>query len=251
MLDTEGRQDMLTRFLMARGPRTRAGRTPTLAARSLVHAVTGAMMLALMLAVTLSAALVTPASAQVHGALSEATLVPVNGRLGGAYLAFDKSSATLSGQLRLSFYPNLDFGFQGGLSRIDVANNTRTSVRLGADFRGQLAKQGEAFPLNISLGGALGVESADNFTILSVGPQVVVSRQLGGSGRWVGYGGAALLLSRFDVDNQSNNDTSFPLRAGLEFQPNPDMRLLTEVQLSVSDEVRDDIAITFGVLFPF
>ncbi|MEQ1831719.1 MAG: hypothetical protein ABL977_01605 [Candidatus Eisenbacteria bacterium] len=193
----------------------------------------------------------TPARAQIHGALSEAAIVPVNARLGGAYLTFDKSSATLSGQLRLSFYPNLDFGFQGGLSRIDVNHNTRTSVRLGGDFRGQLARQGETFPLNVALGGAIGVESADNFTILSVGPQLTVSRSLGGSGRWVGFANTALLLSRFDVDNNSDNDTSLPVRFGLEFHPNPDLRILAEAQLAVSDEVRDDMAITFGVLFPF
>lgn len=193
----------------------------------------------------------SPARAQVHGALSEATVVPVNARLGGTYLTFDKSSATLAGQLRLSFYPNLDFGFQGGLSRIDVNDNTRTSVRLGADFRGQVARQGETFPLTVALGGTLGVESADNFTILSVGPQLTLSRAMGSSGRWIGYGGAALLLSRFDVDNQSDNDTSLPIRFGIEFHPNPDMRLLAEAQLAVSDEVRDDMAITFGVLFPF
>lgn len=207
-------------------------------------------MIAALAALTL-ATCATPVHAQVHGAFSEATVVPVNARLGGAYLGFDKSSATLSGQLRLSFYPNLDFGFQGGLSRIDVHNNTRTSVRLGGDFRGQLAKQGEAFPLNVALGGAIGVESADNFTILSVGPQLTVSRALGSTGRWVGYANASLLISRFDVDNGSNNDTSLPLRFGMEFHPNPDLRLLAEAQLAVSDEVRDDMTITFGVLFPF
>lgn len=208
------------------------------------------MMTAALAALTLATS-ATPARSQVHGAFSEATVVPVNARLGGAYLGFDKSSATLSGQLRLSFYPNLDFGFQGGLSRIDVNNNTRTSVRLGGDFRGQLAKQGEAFPLSVALGGAIGVESADNFTILSVGPQLTVSRTLGSTGRWIGYGNASLLISRFDVDNASNNDTSLPLRFGVEFHPNPDLRLLAEAQLAVSDEVRDDMAITFGVLFPF
>ena len=208
------------------------------------------MMTAALAALTLATS-AAPARSQVHGAFSEATVVPVNARLGGAYLGFDKSSATLSGQLRLSFYPNLDFGFQGGLSRIDVNNNTRTSVRLGGDFRGQLAKQGEAFPLSVALGGAIGVESADNFTILSVGPQLTVSRTLGSTGRWIGYGNASLLISRFDVDNASNNDTSLPLRFGVEFHPNPDLRLLAEAQLAVSDEVRDDMAITFGVLFPF
>lgn len=203
----------------------------------------------LIVAVALAAA--SPARAQVHGALSEARVVPVNARLGGTYLQFDQSSASLMGQLRLSFYPNLDFGFLGGLSRIDVANTTRTSVRLGGDFRGQVATQSETFPLNVSLGGALGVESADNFTILAVGPQVIVSRTLDFSGKWIGYGGASLLMSRLDFGQANNTDTSFPVRLGIEFRPNPDLRLLTEAQLAVSDEIKDDFAITLGVLFPF
>jgi hypothetical protein len=209
----------------------------------------------LIIAAALSASIVAtvapPAGAQVNGALSEARVVPVNGRLGGAYLQFDKSSATLSGQLRMSFYPNLDFGFQGGLSRMSLSNSTRTSVRLGGDFRGQVATQGPSFPVNVSLGGAIGVESADNFTILSVGPQVVFSRSLDPSGKWIGYGGASLLLSRYDVIGVRDTDTSFPVRAGMEFRPNADLRLMTEAQLAVSDAVRDELSITFGVLFPF
>lgn len=196
-------------------------------------------------------ALAAPALAQVHGAFSEARVVPVNARLGAGYLQFDKSSATLMGQLRLSFYPSLDFGFVGGLSRIDVNDNTQTSLRLAADFRGQLATQSATFPVNIALGAALGVESADDFTILSVGPTAVASRQLDGDGRWVGYGGASLLLSRIEIRSARDTDTSFPLRAGVEFRPNPDLRLLAEAQLAVSDEIRDDFSFTLGVLFPF
>ena len=193
----------------------------------------------------------TPALAQVHGTLTEARVVPVNGRLGGAYLQFDPHSATLMGQLRLSFYPNLDFGFLGGLSRIDVNNNTRTSVRLGGDFRGQILTQDAAHPVSVSLGAGLGLESADNFTILSVGPQVAVSRSLDYANQWVGYAGASLLLSRIDVGNGNDTDTSFPMRIGLEFHPNPDIRLLSELQLAVSDDIRDDYSFTIGVLFPF
>lgn len=199
----------------------------------------------------LALSVASPALAQVHGTLSEARVVPVNGRLGGGYLQFDAHSASLMGQLRLSFYPNLDFGFLGGLSRIDVNNNTRTSVRLGGDFRGQIMTQGEAFPVNVSLGAGLGLESADNFTTLSVGPQVAVSRTLDYSNRLIGYAGASLLLSRVDVGNGNDTDTSFPLRFGLEFHPNPDIRLLGELQLAVSDQYRDDVAFTLGALFPF
>jgi hypothetical protein len=197
------------------------------------------------------AAAARPASAQVHGALTDAAVVPVNGRLGGTYLQFDQSSATLSGQLRMSFYQGFDFGFQGGLSRISANDNTRTSVRLGGDFRGQLAVQGPKFPLTVALGGALDVESADDFTILSVGPELDFSRTIDDAGKWLWYGSASLLISRYDSGPAHDNDTSFPVRGGMEFRPTPDLRLLAEMQVAVSDAVRDDVSFTFGVLFPF
>jgi len=201
--------------------------------------------------VALSLAAAGPASAQVQGTLTTGRVLRPNEHLGGSYLAFDKSSATALGQLRMSFYPNLDFGFQGGLARIDVDNNTRTSVKLGGDFRGQVATQAAGSIMDVALGAALGVESADELNQLSVGPQVTVSRTLDMANRWVAYGGAALLFTRIEVGQETNTDTSCPLRLGMEYSANPYLRLLTEVQLAVSDEVRDDFAVTFGVLFPF
>ena len=208
-----------------------------------------------LLATLLSLAVVSAAAAQVNGAFSEARVVPVDGHLGGVYLQFDQHSATLQGQLRMSFYDKLDFGFNGGLSRINVNHVSRTSLRIGGDFRGQVAVQGATSPLTVALGAAIGVETADSFNQLSIGPQVTLSRTFDGAGRWTGYGSAALLVSRNETPTATGsskfNDTSFPLRAGVEYHPNPDLRLLGEVQVGVSDEFRDDLALTLGVLFPF
>jgi len=201
--------------------------------------------------VALSLVAAGPASAQVQGTLTTGRVLRPNEHLGGSYLTFDKSSATALGQLRMSFYPSIDFGFQGGLARIDVDNNTRTSVKMGGDFRGQVATQSGGSFMDVALGAALGIESADELNQLSVGPQVTVSRTLDMASRWVAYGGAALLFSRIEMGLETNTDTSCPLRMGMEYSPNPYLRLLTEVQLAVSDEVRDDFAVTFGVLFPF
>ena len=208
-----------------------------------------------LLVTVLSLAVVSSAAAQVNGAFSEARVVPVDGHLGGVYLQFDQHSATLQGQLRLSFYDKLDFGFNGGLSRLNVNRVTRTSLRIGGDFRGQVATQGEQSPVTISLGAAIGVETADSFNQLSIGPQIALSRTLDGAGRWIGYGGVALLVSRNETPTATGsnkfNDTSFPVRAGVEFHPNPDLRLLGEFQVGISDEFRDDKSLTLGVLFPF
>jgi len=120
----------------------------------------------------------SPALAQVYGILNDAKVVPLNGHLGGGYLQFDKSSATLMGQLRLSLYPNMDFGFVGGLSRLDIDNDTKSSVRLATDFRGQISNQSANFPVSITLGAAIALESADGFSLLSVGPTAAASRVL-------------------------------------------------------------------------
>ena len=207
-------------------------------------------LLAPALAVALACA-AGPAFAQVYGVFSDAKVLPVNGHLGGGYLQFDKSSATLMGQLRLSLYPNFDFGFVGGLSRLDIENDTKSSVRLATDFRGQVATQSANFPASVTLGAALALESADGFSLLSVGPTAAASRVLDQANQWTATFGASLLLSRSEISGERNTDTSLPLRLGLQYAPNAGIRILTEAQLAVSDEIRDDFSFTMGVLFPF
>ena len=193
----------------------------------------------------------SPALAQVYGIMNDAKVVPVNGHLGGGYLQFDKSSATLMGQLRLSLYPNMDFGFVGGLSRIDIENDNQTSVRLATDFRGQITNQSADFPVSITLGAAIALESADGFSLLSVGPTAAASRVLDQANQWTATFGASLLLSRSEINGDRNTDTSLPLRLGLQYAPNPDIRIMSEAQVGVSDEIRDDFSFMLGVLFPF
>lgn len=207
-------------------------------------------LLAPCLAVALACA-ASPALAQVYGVLNDAKVLPVNGHLGATYLQFDQSSASLLGQLRLSFYPNFDFGFVGGLSRLEIENDNKTSVRLATDFRGQISTQGASFPMSITLGAALGVESADGFTLLSVGPTAAVSRVLDQANQWTALGGASLLISRSEINGQRDTDTSMPLRLGLQYAANANLKIMTEAQLAVSDEINDDFSFTLGVLFPF
>src|SRR4029077_6858714 len=67
-------------------------------------------VLVLLLAAT--PALVRPAAAQVWGQYTSAETVPVNGHMFGGYLHASSNFLGLLAQLRLSFYPNVDFGFQ-------------------------------------------------------------------------------------------------------------------------------------------
>jgi hypothetical protein len=194
-----------------------------------------------------------PAAAQVFGQLSGAEPIGMNARLFGAYGSFTKSESELLAQLRLSFYPNVDFGFQGGLSRVSVLDRNRTAVKLGGDFKCLTGRRGPSFPLDFSLGAAIGVSSAEDFNLLSVGPQAVLSFTVGADkgSKFTPYAGALLLFTRSDLDNQNDTDVSMPLRFGTEFAPNADLRLIAELQIALSDQINDDLKLTLGANFPF
>jgi hypothetical protein len=192
------------------------------------------------------------AHAQVFGQYSSAAPIGMNARLFGAYAGFTESESELLAQLRLSFYPNVDFGFQGGLSRVSVNDHSRTSVKIGGDFKALVAKRSDALPFDLSLGAAIGVTSAEDFNVLSVGPQFVASRTFGSGGStYTPYAGALLLFTRSDLDNRNDTDVSVPLRFGLEFAPNADLRLIAELQVAASDQINDDLKLILGANFPF
>jgi hypothetical protein len=193
------------------------------------------------------------AGAQVYGQFSGAQPVGMNARLFGAYASFTKSESELLTQLRLSFYPNVDFGFQGGLARVSVSDRSRTAVKIGGDFKGLVARRSESLPLDLSLGAAIGVSSAEDFNLLSVGPQFVASRTFGSGARpsLTAYAGVLLLFTRSDLDNSNDTDVSVPLRMGAEFAPSADIRLVLELQVAASDQINDDLKLSLGASFPF
>jgi len=194
-----------------------------------------------------------PAAAQVFGQFTGAVPVGVNNRLFGGYALFARHESEGLAQLRLSFYPGLDFGFHGGLTHVTVSGHSRTAVDLGGDLKSQLARRSETFPVDLALGGAIGVSSAEDFNLMSVGPVVVASRTLAlqGGAELTPYGGAALLFSRLDDTGNSTTGVSLPLRCGLEYRPSADVRLVLELQLPLSDPVHRDPKLVLGANFPF
>ncbi len=196
-----------------------------------------------------------PARAQVFGQYTGAIVVPPNGHLFGAYLNVSEHVVGGLAQLRLSFYPNLDFGFHGGLSRIDPGPGagTRTTLRIGGDLRWQLAGLAPSFPADMAVGASLAVETSDGFKVISLGPSVVASRTMGAEGgtRFIPYGGLALLFSSRDAFGVQDSDISIPLRLGLEARLAPEFRLIAEMQLFITDRYNDDVGFATGVNLPF
>src|SRR5262249_31977652 len=107
--------------------------------------------------------------------------------------------------------------------------------------------------LDVSAGGAIGLETGDNLSIFTIGPTAVVSKTfpMGSGGAVIPYGGVGLLFSNLDVNNNQNTDFSIPFRLGSELQLSPEIKLVAEFQLRASDEVNDDFSFVTGVNLPF
>lgn len=205
-----------------------------------------------LLAVTLVAC-ATTSRAQVFGQFVGAQPLSMNEHLTGVYLNMSDSAWGPLAQLRLSFYPGVDFGFQGGLSRVDFGSDHRTALQLGGDLKYQVAKVGATMPVDVAVGGVVGVETGENYSILTLGPSAVASRSfpMGARASVVPYAAAMIAFSSIDVDE--TNDTRFfvPLRFGAEWRVVPEFRLVTELQLQVGDTFNDDVRFSAGVNLPF
>lgn len=195
----------------------------------------------------------THARAQSFGQYGGADPLPVNARLFGVYLDASDSVVGLLAQLRLSFYPGIDFGFQGGLARADEGAGDRTTLRLGGDLKGIFSRAGEQSPFDLAVGGHLGVEVGDGYNVLRLGPNLVGSRLLpvGENGGFVPYGSLGLMFTRVSAGDADESDFSFPLRAGIEVRATPEFRFLAELQVNVGDDFNDDVGLAAGVNLPF
>jgi opacity protein-like surface antigen len=208
-------------------------------------------LLAAALSIALFAA--APASAQVFGTLGSAERVPMNGHVVGGYINATNDVLGMFGQLRLSFYDGIDFGFQGGLSRVSVGGNDRTAVRLGTDIEFMTARAGANFPLDLALGGGLGVESSDGYHVLTLMPSAIASRTfaLSQSSSIAPYVGIGLSFANVDASGTKNTFTSLPVRVGGDLRVMPGIRFVAEMQFAVGNTYTDDFGLATGVNLPF
>ncbi len=194
-----------------------------------------------------------PAHAQSLGQFGGAGTLPLMGHAFGTYVDAGSHVVGFVSTLRLCFYPGVDFGFQGGLKRIDNLGVDRAALRLGADFKVAAARRSAAVPVDVAIGGGLGVETGDNLSVLTLGPTVVASRAFpaGVAGSVEPY--AALGVSYTSIDAPGKDDTGLqlPLRLGAEFRFAPDLRFVLELQQKIGTYYGDRGTFAVGTTFPF
>ena len=196
---------------------------------------------------------IAPARAQVYGQFTGAETVPAGGRLFGAYAFSSENVVGLLAQLRLSFYPDVDFGFHGGVARQDWEGGSRTTVRLGVGLKVKIQEPTARLPVALAIGGDLGVETGDDFHVLTVGPDLIASRSfaLGQTGAVTPYGRIGLAVTNFDIRSIKDTDVSVPVRMGGDFKVGPQLHLSLELQLQLGDALNDNLGLAGGVNLPF
>jgi hypothetical protein len=196
------------------------------------------------------------ARAQVYGQYTGAPVLGSGGHQFGGYLDVSSKVVGLMAQLRLSFYPGVDFGFEGGPARITQSGASRGLLRLGTDIKVNAHHAASGANYDLSFGGALGVETGDNYNLLSLGPEAVISSPArangpNGSGAVTPYAGVMLLFTNRSAGSLNDNGFSVPVRLGAEITATPGARISAEVVLRAADKFRDHAGFNVGVNLPF
>lgn len=192
-----------------------------------------------------------PALSQDFGQFGPAPPLAPNTHAFGTYVTGGENALGLLAQLRLSFMPNVDFGFQGGLNRIDAADRDHNTVRMGADVKFGVAHASESFPVDVSMGGAIGVQTGDRLTILSLGPSAMASRgfAINPNNTITPYGGLLLRFTSKDLGSSTDTNFDLALRLGGDFHIGPDFGVLGEVQFN--DDSGGSVGFSTGLNITF
>lgn len=191
----------------------------------------------------------TAAHAQVFGQWTSARVLDVNAHRFGGQVEFSKHAVGLLGDLRLSLYPDVDFGFQGGFTRLQLEGGNLATARLAADFRFQAMRASDTAPLDLAFGAFIGLESGDRIGRLVVGPSAVASRgiTIRGAERAIPYLGVQARYTQFEFHGIQRDDFSMPLRVGCQFPVMQGLRVSGEAQIRLGDDIDDHDALGIGV----
>lgn len=193
------------------------------------------------------------AEAQMPSPYTGAAILPVDSHVFGAYVPITSNSVGAIAQLRLSFLPGVDFGFQGGITRLDRSAGEKTLIRVGGDVKFLVAQPTTERPIALALGAGLGIFAGDDYNALSVGPSFTVSRSWrpGEAGEFSPYAGIGLSITTINAGPFDDNDLSLPLRFGAELGITPAAKLVAELSTRLGSDFGDATEFTLGANLPF
>lgn len=194
-----------------------------------------------------------PAFSQSLGQYTGASPLPMNGKAFGTYVDVSSHQVGFVTTLRLSFYPDVDFGFQGGIKRLDYADADGNALRLGTDFKIATQRVRNGWPVDLSFGGGLGVDTGDNYSVLTMGPMAVASRayNAGQSGSIEPYASLGVAYASINTDGADDTGLQFPFRLGAEYRIAQDLRFTMEFQHYGGVHHGDRGAFAIGTTFAF
>ena len=194
-----------------------------------------------------------PAQSQSLGQFGGAAPLPMNGHSLGTFVNASAHEVGFITQLRLSFYPDIDFGFQGGLKRLDYTDADGNALSLGADFKVAAMRVRSGFPVDLSFGAGLGVDTGDNLSVLTIGPNVIASRgyAAGSSGMIEPYASLGLAYESHNTTLQDDTGIQWPFRLGAEYRFSPDLRFVMELKQAWGTHYGDQSTFLLGTTFGF
>ena len=194
-----------------------------------------------------------PARSQSLGQFGGAAPLPMNSKVISTFVDASSHEVGFVTQLRLSYYPDVDFGFQGGVKRLDYADNGGNALRLGADFKVAAARVRSGFPVDLSFGAGLGVDTGDNLSVLTMGPDAIASRAypVGGSSVLEPYASLGLCYASVNSNLQDDTGIQWPLRLGAEYRFTQDLRFAMELKQYYGTHFGDRNGFAIGTTFAF
>lgn len=133
----------------------------------------------LLLALVMMVLPLSPASAQFLGQLSPAPTTDRGEVLLGGYLGVYEDAFSVFGQFRYGMTKYLDFGFKMGLIDLDPGyGESNTGLVAGGDLKYWFMDHQSGDPLDVSVGGGTEYVKISDFSIFSLGGNIVASYQI-------------------------------------------------------------------------
>jgi hypothetical protein len=198
----------------------------------------------------------SPASAQFLGQLVPAPTVNKGEALLGAYLGVYEDAFSIFGQFRYGLAKYLDMGFKMGMIDLDPGyGESNTGLITGGDVKYWFMEQQSGDPLDVSVGGGTEYLKISDFSIFSLGGNIVASYQIDYyeaksvtpygrlNVRWErqSYRGPWVTPAGWDAKARTDSDLDVALALGAELKLSAGLFLVGEL------EIDDNVGFVGGI----